>query len=332
MVTTLIFVILILLSGFFSSAETAFFSLTHAQLRTILKHRMPHARIVHRLKRNPQSLLATILIGNNIVNLFTASYATVVAAHYFDSAALGIATGTATIFILIFGEIIPKSIAYAKNKSVACLSAWPIYILSLVFSPIVYILGLVNNYFYSILKVPKRTRVTEEEVRTVARLGVEHGSIDYREHEMIENVLEFQDTTVKDVMTPIYRVTSVNGEVPVEQIAYFMSHDGHSRYPVYEGDEDHIVGYVHVNHIMKALNSDERNKPVKEFMSPIASEEETVSIERVFRALKRDRSHMCLIHQKGRSDMYIGIVTMEDIIEEIFGDIEDETDKQVDPK
>jgi len=293
---------------------------------------MPHAMIVHRLKQNPQALLSTILIGNNIVNLFTASYATVVATRYFDSAALGVATGASTILILIFGEIIPKSIAYAKNTAIACLTAWPLYFLRTLFAPLIFILGYLSTFLHKILRISGEIRVTEEEVRTMARLGVEHGSIEYREHEMIENIFRFNDIIAKDVMTPLYRVTSINGDVPIEQIAYFISHDGHSRYPVYEDDEDNIIGYIHVNHVMKALNSDKRHYPLKKFLLPISIVDETMNVERVFRALKRDRSHICLLHQEGNKEVLVGILTMEDILEEIVGDIEDETDKIIELK
>jgi len=326
MTTFLIFVILLFLSGFFSSAETAFFSLTHAQVRTMTKKKKKCAQLVFRLKEDPQRLLATILIGNNIVNILTASYATVVATRYFDSGALGIATGITTIFILIFGEIVPKTIAYGKNTSVACFAAWPIYFCNIILFPIVWVLNLLNNWLQEKFHISHEKRVTEEEVRTVARLGVEHGGIDYREHEMIENIFRFDDVDVGDVMTPLYRVTLINGNVPVEQIAYFIANEVHSRFPVYDGDEDNIIGYIHIKDVMRALNSDKRDQLVKNFILPVRRVKESIHVERIFRSMKRRHSHLYLVTRDNKESDVIGIITLEDIVEEIVGEIEDETD------
>ncbi len=326
MLDAILFLILIFLSGFFSSAETAFFSLSPAQARLLENHKLWRARAVWQLKSKPEELLTTILIGNNIVNLFTASYATVVATRFFDSSALGIATGATTFFILVFGEIVPKSLAYSNNRAIAQFSAPLLYALRIALYPAVRALTIFSAYLQKRFATGETTNVTEAEVRMMARMSVEHGEMDYREREMIENVFRFDDMTVRQVMRPRYKMVLLNGMVPVEQIAYFVGHDGHSRYPVYVGDEDNIIGYIHVNTLLKALKSDERHKLVKEFVRPIASVPETRKIERVFRAMKRDRVHMYLVHKKGAPYEIIGLVTLEDILEEIVGEIEDETD------
>jgi len=326
-----IFTILIFLSAFFSSAETAFFSLSPARVRMMRQKKYCCATQVDILKRDPHRLLITILIGNNIVNLFTASYATVVAAQFFGSAALGIATGITTFFILVFGEIIPKSFAYAKNAQLARIAAWPIFVLSIALYPAVYSLRFISLYLNKKFKGESDGEdVTEEEVRALARIGVEKGAINYREHEMIENIFELDDISVGDIATPWYKVVALSGLVPVEQIAYFVSQKGHSRYPVHDGkNEDTIIGYVHVNHIMKALNSDERDQPLTNFAVPIERVSEDMSIERVFRAMLKKRMHMFLVHKEKDEKDIIGLVTLENILEEIVGEIHDETDKRV---
>ncbi len=323
----LLFFVLIALSGFFSSAETAFFSLSPAQARLMAQHKRMSARLVWELKSKPEELLTTILIGNNIVNILTASYATVVAARFFGSAALGIATGVTTLFILVFGEIVPKSLAYTNNLAIAQFTAPALYALRVVLSPVVRVLTAFSASLQRRFANTAQTAgVTEAEVRMMARMSVEHGEMDYREREMIENVFRFDDMTVKQVMRPRYKMVLLNGMVPVEQIAYFVGQDGHSRYPVYVGDEDNIIGYIHVNTLLKALKSDERDKLVKEFARPIAAVPETRTIERVFRAMKQERVHMYLVHKEGAPHEIIGLVTLEDILEEIVGEIEDETD------
>jgi CBS domain containing-hemolysin-like protein len=267
-------------------------------------------------------------VGNNIVNLFTASYATVVATRFFGSFALGIATGATTLLILIFGEIFPKSFAYTNNEKIARLTAKYIYFFYVVLYPLTFLLLTLNDVLNKRFKGGPNTGVTEEEIMTMARLGVESGAIHYKEHEMIENIFEFHDAKVGDVMTPMYKVKLVNGDVPVDQIAYFVSHSLYSRYPVYEGDTDDIVGYIHVNQIMRALNSDKRDELVKKFMSPVTLVSEDWKVESVFRAMKKDKNHMYLVYRDGDKDDIIGIITMEDILEEIVGEIEDETDKR----
>lgn len=325
----LIFTILILLSALFSSAETAFFSLTPARVRLMVAKKKFAADIIDKLKHRPRKLLITILIGNNIVNLFTASYATIVAGRYFESAALGIATGVTTIFILIFGEIIPKSFAIAKNEKIAQITAWPIYIMYIIFIPVVFFLHRMSKYLHKAVGVDSAAEVvSEEEIRTLTRMGVEHGIIDQSEHEMIENVFKFDDIAVADVMMPFEKIIALSATVPVEQISYQVSQIGHSRYPVYEGDnEDKMVGYIHVNTIMKVLNSDERDKPVGEFVSDVQYVSDDEKIEKIFRKMNKRHSHMFLV-QNTKTNKLVGLVTLEDILEELVGEIIDETDKK----
>lgn len=328
MIDFVIFSFLIFLSALFSSSETAFFSMSDAGTQILARTNGKSGQKVAKLRKNRHELLITILIGNNIVNLFTASYATVVAAQYFGSAALGVATGASTVAILIFGEIIPKSVAIAKKERIVLVAAWPLTFLRFIFTPAIWALDHINKIFYRLVGIRQsETGVTEEEVRATTRLGVEQGVIDYREHEMIENIFKFDDITVGGVMTPWYKVVSLSGIVPVEQIAHFISHEGKSRYPVYDGrNDDNIIGYVHVNHIMKALNSADRDQSLDHFVVPMLRVSEDTSIERIFRAMTKEKAHMFLVHEKGAKENIIGIITLEDIIEEIMGEITDETD------
>lgn len=194
-------------------------------------------------------------------------------------------------------------------------------------SPVVYILGSLNTLLYRLLKIPTDARVTKEEVRIVARLGVEHGSIEYREHEMIMNVFRFNDVTAGGIMTPLYRVVSVDVDDPISDVATEMTRAGLSRFPVYEETEEHIIGYVHVSQIMRAFREGRNDESIELLVQSILSISENVTVERVFRKLKRGRTHICLVHETEDKSKVIGICTMEDVIEEVMGDIEDETDK-----
>lgn len=325
MIYILIFGILIILSALFSSAETAFFSLTPARVRLMVHKNRFASHIVAKLKDRPRRLLITILVGNNIVNLFAASYATVVAGRFFDSAAIGIATGLTTIFVLIFGEILPKSLAIANKERIAMITAWPIYGVYMILYPIIYIFYRINIIFYKIMGVTHGDDVVnEEEIRILTRMGMESGAIDLREHEMIENVFQFNDIMVKDVMTPLRDIESINGSVSIEKIAFTVSQIGHSRYPVHDGNETSFIGYIHVNTIMQKLNSDERDRTVESFISPVQYVTDTMDIEKVFRKMSKRYSHMFLV--KNEQGEIVGLITLEDIIEELVGDIIDETD------
>lgn len=327
MITTFIFISLIFLSAFFSSSETAFFSLSRSKVHLMQKEKKWSANLVQKLKNKPHQLLITILIGNNIVNLFTASYATIIATNFFDSSALGIATGTSTLTILIFGEIIPKSFAIAKNIFFAQLTAWPIYIFSILFFPISWFLDVLSKLLQKIFGMKDEgEKITEEELRFMSRVGVEQGQIDKREYKMIENVFGFDKILAKDIMTKWDDVVVLSGFVPVEQIAHFVSQGSYSRYPVYDGkNEKNIIGYVHLKHIMKALNSSDRDEQLSNFVIPIKKVSSDLTIERIFKTMLISRSHAFLVYDK-ISGSLVGLLTLENVIEEILGEIRDETD------
>lgn len=319
-----LFIFLLSCSAFFSASEIALFSLTQGKIKEMLHHKQLGALYVWRLRQVPQNLLATILIGNNIVNTLCASLATVLAVSYFGDYGVGIATGVATMMILMFGEITPKSIAQKNNVYIALKTAPILWYLSRFIYPLVWALNHFNGFITNkILKSKKTELVTESEIRALARLGVEVGAIDYRERELIEKVFHFNDTLVKKVMTPRYKIVALNGESPVEQIAFFIGQQEFSRFPVYVGEEDNYIGYVHVNDVMKSLNSDNREVELQKLARPLRKVKATESLEAVFRKMRVYREHMMAVVDDKN---YLGLVTMEDLVEDIFGEIEDEND------
>ena len=325
MITILFFIGLLSFSALFSATETSFFSLSHARVRLMMDKKRFAANIIYDLKKQPRRLLIAILLGNNAVNIFTASYATVIATRYFESGALGAATGLSTIMILMFGEVIPKSLAIAKKERVAQFTAWPMRVIFVLLYPVVLIVHGINLGLYKILRVSQsHDHVTEEEIRVMTRMGVEHGVVLQSEHTMIENVFQFDDILVGDVMTPIENVEAISASVPIEQIAFVVSQIGHSRYPVHEGNDDAYVGYIHVNTIMQKLNSDERDRPVGDFVSPVHYIDENITIEKAFRRMSKKYAHMFIVQNAQKEN--IGLVTLEDILEELVGEIIDETD------
>lgn len=320
-----LFFILLALSAFFSSAETAFFSIRQSQIRLMQEKKKKNAELIYKLKSHPERLLITLLIGNNIVNFSAASYATILGIEFSGSFGVGLATGIATLLILVFGEILPKSVAFAHNTRLARNIAKPVYFFYTIFYPLAWLLLKLDYALNTFLKVRPQTIVSEEEIRVMSRLGAEHGAIDQSEHDMIENIFKFDDVRVRDIMTPMTKVEMLHGDVRIEHIAHFVSQSGYSRFPV--DDDGEIIGYIHVNQIMRALNSDEREKTVAEFASPMKTIDENMTVDRVFLSMKKSKAHLYSVHaEKDKKDI-MGIVTMEDVLEEIVGDIEDETDE-----
>ncbi len=323
-----IFTVLIFFSALFSAAETSLFSIRESQVRLMVRQKKRNAHIVANLKSDPQRLLVTILMGNNIVNLSIASLATVLAIGYFDSFSAGIATGVSTVAILLLGEIFPKTIAFTYMERVTQFTSPVIYFFYILLYPVSTLFVWLEQWFKRHTRMHTPNIISEEEIRIMAELGLEHGQINHYEHEMIENIFDFDDIIVKEVMTPKNEMETLSGDVPIEQIAYFVSQSGFSRFPVYDGNPEAYVGYVHTNDVMRALNSDNREALTIKFASPLTRVDETKNIEEVFRLMTKERSHMYLVHKKGDPEDIVGIVTMEDILEEIMGEIEDEGDRR----
>ncbi len=320
-----IFFLFVFLVAFFAASETAFFSLHTSRIRLMKKQRSFNAGIIETLKNNPEKLLVTVLIGSTVANLGAGAYITAVTESRFSSLAIGIIAGVTTIIILLVGEIIPKSFAYNNNIRVAQYLAYPLYFFVVLFTPISYALNVISK------KIGRghskiHGHITEDEVLIMSRMSVEKGGIGYDEHMLIEKIFKFNDITVGEIMTAEPRIHFVNGEVPVDQIAHYVSKTEHSRYPVYINNNHNIIGYIHINRVMKALNSRDRDKPLSDFVSPIQRIDENMQLDRAFRAMNKKQNHMCLVHKHKNPKDIVGLITLEDILEELVGEIEDETD------
>lgn len=312
--------ILLILSSWFSGMEIALFSLPSSKVKELVMSKTPNANLLQKLLNNKNRLLVVILLGNNLVNIGAASLATVAAIKVFGNAGAGIATGAMTILILIFGEMYPKAYFQLNASKAALFFAPVIYFLQLILYPIIVIL---EKMLQLLTKGKGKKRVSENEFKAFSRLAVEHGTLDFSEHEMIMNILEFNDITAKEIMTPRYKMAVLNDEADVDQVAYFVAQDGHSRYPVYHNQKDNIIGYVHVKEIMRFLNSEKRGDELVKLVKPAIKVKEDTKIDIIFNKMRRKKTHMALVM---RNDDIIGLLTMEDILEDIVGDIFDEDD------
>ena len=315
--------VLILFSGFFSSVELAIFSISKIKMRRLVAENKKNAKLLSDMKQKPQSLLTTILIGNNFVNVAAASIATVVSLEVFPSeVGIAVATGIITMAILIFGEITPKSLALKHNEYIALNTAPIIKIFALLFSPLVFILGKITGGFIRIFGGEKGGDVlTEDEVKTVISLGAEEGAIKKEEKEMIHRIFKLNDLMVEDVMTPRSEIDSIESGTKIKNIDSKLLQE-HSRIPVYKNDLDEIIGIFHVRDLI-ALKG-KNNLLVDKLLKPPQYVYANKKIDKLLSEFQKNKNHLVIaVDEYGGT---IGLVTIEDILEEIVGEILDETD------
>ncbi len=318
--------VLIVLSAFFSGAEVALVSVDELNIKKLSKQRAKGIRTLKKLKENPHRMITTILIGNNIVNILLSSMATAIAIDSFGSVGLGIAVGVTTFIILIFGEIFPKSYAETHDEKVALITAPIIYLLSKIFYPVIVLFELIPLFLikYLFKSAKKKEVVTEEDIVALAELGVEKEAIDIEEKETIEKVLHFDEISVKSVMVPKNKIIYMNANSNMLSALKIMDKFGHSRYPVFENKKSNVIGIVHIKEILRTLHAKEYNTQLKYLTIHALQFNENEKLDGVFKKLQKNRVHMALVVNKKGS--VVGLVTLEDIIEEIFGEIEDEED------
>ena len=317
-------VILIILSGWFSGMEIALFSLTPGSVKSLVIAKRKNSKLLQRTLNNKKRLLVVLLLGNNLVNVLIAGMSSLWVSERFESGALGIATGAVTLLILIFGEMFPKAFFQARAEKLSLLFIPVIYFLEIVFYPLVFLL---EKLLVLMTGNKDRDPVSEREFKALSRIAVERGVLDFKEHEMIMNVLEFDDIKAKEIMTPRYKMSVVSDKAEIDQVAHFMAKEGYSRYPVYRNQEDNIIGYVHLIDIMKILNSDQRGDKLAKHINPIIRIDEGAKIYRVFRKMIKSRIHLAAVYRK--KDQLLGMLSLEDILEEIVGEIEDENDHEI---
>lgn len=321
-------VFLILLSGAFSGAEIALTTLTQAKVKAVGKDGKFASKAIVKLKNKPQRLLITILIGNNLVNILASVIATIWAVEMFGNKAIGIVTGVLTLLILIFGEISPKTIAQKYSIKFARLVAYPLLWLTKILLPVIWLFERFTNSLISGLKLGRPLHsVSEEELLALVDIGAKEGVIEEQEQELIENVLEFSDTTVDEVMTVKKNMEMLKVSTLIQDaVQYFLSHS-HSRIPIYKENIHNMIGIVTVHDILRILHDPKKYKTLEDvkFNHPITVPK-TKSISKLFHEFQRRRQHIAIVvDEHGQT---VGLVTMEDILEEIVGDIVDEQDRE----
>lgn len=323
----IVLLILIAMSSFFSMSETALMSISKIRLRHMVEEGVPNAKLVEKLLEDPNKLLGAILIGNNIVNIGASSLATIVATNIFGSGGVGIATGIMTILVLIFGEITPKSIAQQKSEVVALKVAKIIRIVVFIFKPFISIFTGISSLFIKILGGdPNATEsfITEEELKTMVDVSEEEGVLENVEKEMIFNVFDFADQQVKDIMVQRVDIVSIDEGASYDEVMEVIKSEQFSRIPVYNQTIDNIIGVLNVKDLAMVENPRE-NFDIKKYIREPYYTFEFKKVVELFKEMKKTRNHIAVVLDEYGGT--VGIVTIEDLVEEIVGEIEDEYDE-----
>lgn len=322
-----VLVALLMLSAYFSAMETALMSLGRLRVRHLVDEGARGAKRVERLLSNPSRLLSTILIGNNVVNIAATSLATFIAINLFgESAGLGIATGVMTLVILIFGEISPKTFGLHNSQRFSLRYSGLLTLLYTLFKPLATILEVISRLLLTSLGGQYRAATptfSEEELRTLVTVGQEEGILQIEEKEMITSVIEFGDTLVKDVMTPRTEVVRVSLRITYPDLIDILRRDSYSRVPVYDKGIDDIVGVLNVKDLLGLEPPDPFD--VRPLLRPPYFVPEFKKVTELLGEFKRKKLHMAIVVDEYGGTA--GLITLEDLVEEILGDIADEYDE-----
>ena len=328
-----IIIALLLLSAIFSGSETAITGISISQIRKLKEEDESAADIIINMKKKINDILSTILIGNNLVNIAATSLVTEMTIELVGGGnSLLIATAIMTILILVFGEITPKTYASQNPVTIAKKVYKPLNFLTMLMTPIVFILNKITGVFFKVFggEVTSTTLVTEEDIRSLVDAGEEEGVLLEEEKEMIQNIFEIDDISVDEVMVPRIDIIAVPRETTVKELIDSSIGIGLSRIPVYKESIDNIIGILYVKDLIPVTFDESKEKSkvtVEEIMRKAHYVPETKKANDLLRELRENKVHMAIVlDEYGGTE---GLVTIEDILEEIVGEIFDEYDKEV---
>ena len=316
--------VLLLLSGFFAGSETALIRMGRVKARSLLKSGVKGADIVQKLVNEPDALLTTVLIGNNVVNIAASALATSIAIEYFGDLGVALAIGVMTFLILTFGEIIPKTFAVHHAERISIAVSKPLAILIFVLRPVTKVVSVMTNAFGKLLgvKMQQRGLLSEEEVKTFLDIGEEDGAIEEDEKEMINGVLKLDHITVENVMISKEDMVCLEAHQSVDSAVELIKKYGYSRIPVFEGTEDNIVGILYAKDLL--INAKDSTISLKKLMKPAHFVPETARVDDLLNKFREGKFHIAIVvDEEGRTK---GLVSLEDLLEEIVGSIYDEYD------
>lgn len=324
----LILIVSLTLSAFFSGAEAALLSLPHEKAKQIAEeHGLDTWAMKHWLSQ-PNDILTTILVGNNFVNILIASLSTSITQRFLSNDALAISVGITTVIILLFGEIAPKTLGRGKSERFAptCVlilmgfyyALWPVV---KIFTKIIHVVLGKNAHVTS-------RAVTKDDIEVMVEMAEEEKTIDSKQLDLLNSILEFPSIKVKDIMVPRTSIEAVKRVSNFEDLIQMVRDVAHSRYPVYEEDMDHVLGFLHVKDLAFVDPEERKNFDIVKYLKPPFFVYEHMKIQAVFDHMNRKKVHLALV--KDENGIVVGMLTLEDIMEEIFGEIQDEHDDETD--
>jgi CBS domain containing-hemolysin-like protein len=317
--------VLIGLSGFFSGLEVALVGIRKSKVIQLLNEGVKGSKALHKLKTNPSWMMSSVNLGNNLVNVGASALATTISIRLFGDDGLGIAIGIMTFLILVFGEITPKTYCNANSTRIALRYAPVLLGFSYLFYPIVKFFEIITK---GVVRITGSSYVpppiTEEEIKGVIDQGLAEKALEKDEMELVHGALKFDDTVIRSVMTPRTKMFTLNAKTILFEALPLINQNGYSRIPIYGASKDDIVGFLHVRDVLKELEKDNKMKRLEQISrKPVfVSQEKMVSA--LLKEMKGRKTHMAIVvDEHGGVE---GLVTLEDLIEEIVGEIEDESD------
>ena len=317
--------VLIGLSGFFSGLEVALVGIRKSKVVQLFNEGKKGSKALHKLKMNPSWMMSSVNLGNNLVNVGASAIATSVAIRLFGNDGLGIAVGIMTFLILIFGEITPKTYCNANSTKVALRYAPVLLAFSYVFYPVVKFFETITR---GVVKITGSSHtpppITEEEIKGVIDQGLEENALEKEERELVHGALKFDDTVIRSVMTPRTKMFTLNAKMLLFEALPQINQSGHSRIPIFGDTSDDIVGFIHVRDVLKELEKDNKMASLKQIARKAVFASQEKMISSLLKEMKGRKTHMAIVvDEHGGVE---GLVTLEDLLEEIVGEIEDETD------
>ncbi|MDH3191906.1 MAG: hemolysin family protein [Nitrosopumilus sp.] len=317
--------VLIGLSGFFSGLEVALVGTRNSKVNQLKKQKVKGSDALYKLKHNPGWMMSSVNLGNNLVNVGSSALATTVAIRIFGDEGLGIAVGVMTFLILVFGEITPKTYCNANATKIALKFAPVLLVFGYAFWPIVKLFETITKAMVKLTGSSYHAPpITEDEIKGIVEQGLADKALEKDESDLVHSALEFDDTVIRAVMTPRTKMFTLPAKMLLFEALPLINQNSHSRIPIFGETNDDIVGFIHAKDVLKETEGDDKMKTLQQIArKPVfASQEKMVSS--LLKEMKGRKTHMAIvIDEHGGVE---GLVTLEDLIEEIIGDIEDETD------
>ena len=325
--TTLIILALAVVigSGLFSGIEAALFAVPHSRVMVLKEQKTKSSLALFRIKDNMQRAIIVIVIANNIVNIVGSIFVGVIATQVLGSTWIGLVSAVITLLIIIFGEILPKTIGENNAEKISLAVAQPILYMIRILSPLVWVLERLTKRFTTVRKM-----ISEEELHMLSELGHLEGSIEEDERDLIHRVFTLNDITARDIMTPRTQMVAFQRDAHVGEIREDIFDLVNSRLPVYGEDYDDIVGLCYRRNLLIALAKDEDSRTISSFIQDILYVSENIRVDDLLQLFLERREHIAIV--KDEFEGTSGLVTLEDVLEQLVGEIVDETDEVVDTR